>query len=1299
MITKSDINKLLVALQFHNYEMIVGVWYRKFYDNVILEVDTSTERFLYEKAGITVTGATTANFSQNENFVVFECVCRLLEKGYKPKDIELEPTWKLGHTDKGGRADIWIRTKNQRGEIDSLLIIECKTAGREFEGAWRDTLEDGAQLFSYFQQEGTTKFLCLYSSDLIDDQIASEYHLINVQDNDDYLKTLKKPKTFSAASTVKERFAVWHDTYKCEYAKRGLFEEEIAPYKPGKNKYSTADLREIDHTSMQKKYHEFATILRKHNVSGHENAFDKLVNLFLAKVVDEKRNATDLKFYWKGIAYDDAYSLQDRLQYLYMIGMREFLGETVTYIDEATVKKAFGRFERDPDATKDAILRYFRQLKFFSNNDFSFIDVHNERLFNENAAILLKIVQMLEDVKLLTDEPNQFLGDLFEGFLDRGVKQSEGQFFTPLPIVRFIISSLPIQAMLRDAKEPPHVIDYACGAGHFLNEYAQQVKRIARDMYGADADEERAHYSAITGIEKEYRLSKVAKVAAFMYGEDDIQIIYADALARNPKAPEGAFDILVANPPYSVKGFLETLSEEERERYELTEAVSDLAKQNSIETFFVERTAQLLKPTGIAAIILPSSILSNGGGVYVKCREIILKNFDIIAIAEFGSGTFGKTGTNTITAFLRKKDAPPDFADHWRNRADAWFAAKHDGDEVFGDASALERYCEHRKFDFAEYKAFLSDGTPSSAANKYPELWKTDAFRAYRAAFAKTKKPKKATDDDIARLEAEFIRIQEKERLYYFLLADANPVDVLVIKMPNETKAAKEYLGYEWSAAKGNEGIKYIGVASGGQSSETDEDEDDTLARNKGIEGIKTPLFNNSNLFDAEKLNSLIRYNFNGTLSEIPESLQSFAKRIPLVEMLDFEAISFDKQFKTSAAEIYEAISKYPIEKLSNLCACINPSRADAKSIPKDTLVSFISMESLSNDGGIIEKEDKNISEVIKAGYTYFVEGDILIAKITPCMENGKCAIASGLTNGIGFGSSEFHVFRTNKKVLTKYLFAYLNRQIVRKIAASNMTGASGHRRVPVSFYENLPVPLPPLAVQEKVVADCEKVDEEYNTSCMTIEEYRSKIANVFKHLKVHSQSGGIKLMTIAPYVTKRIPYSAITPENYISTDNMLQQCEGVVPYDGKPSIDNVIEYRKGDVLVSNIRPYLKKAWLADRDGGCSPDVLVFRVADDKIIDPAFLGFCLKQDDFFDFMMAGKKGMKMPRGDKDAIPNYIIPVPPMAEQKKIVAEVSSYEAEIIKAQAVMDSVSARKQDILQKHGIILVSSDAPSSNP
>ncbi len=409
-------------------------------------------------------------------------------------------------------------------------------------------------------------------------------------------------------------------------------------------------MQDVDNNAIQKKYHEFATILRQHNVSGRENAFDKLVNLFLAKIVDETTNPNELMFYWKGAAYDDYFNFQDRLQKMYKDGMQKFLGETVTYIDNDTIKETFHLFKNDPDAIRDKILSYFRELKFFTNNDFAFLDVHNEQLFFQNAIILKKIVQMLQDIKLKTASQNQFLGDLFEGFLDQGVKQSEGQFFTPMPIVKFLISALPLENLIKNSVEIPKAIDYACGAGHFLNEYAHQIKPFVE---AHKADEIANYYAEITGIEKEYRLSKVAKVSAFMYGQDEIKIIYSDALAHNQSIKDKSYSVLVANPPYSVKGFLETLSEKERNRFELINAIDtkQIISNNSIETFFIERAKQLLKSGGVAAIILPSSILSNGN-IYIKSREIILKYFDLLAIAEFGSGTFGKTGTNTVTLFF-----------------------------------------------------------------------------------------------------------------------------------------------------------------------------------------------------------------------------------------------------------------------------------------------------------------------------------------------------------------------------------------------------------------------------------------------------------------------------------------------------------------------------------------------------------------------------------------------------------------------------------------------------------------------
>ncbi|MFC0322695.1 restriction endonuclease subunit S [Gallibacterium melopsittaci] len=163
--------------------------------------------------------------------------------------------------------------------------------------------------------------------------------------------------------------------------------------------------------------------------------------------------------------------------------------------------------------------------------------------------------------------------------------------------------------------------------------------------------------------------------------------------------------------------------------------------------------------------------------------------------------------------------------------------------------------------------------------------------------------------------------------------------------------------------------------------------------------------------------------------------------------------------------------------KISELCI-INPSKNEIKHLSDNLLVSFIEMASVSNNGYIERKVDRALGTLRKGSYTYFKENDVIIAKITPCMENGKCALAVNLTNQIGIGSSEFHIFRANETIYPQFLFFSLNRKEVRIEAEKNMTGTSGHRRVPSSFYENLQIPVPPLAEQEKIIAEVTQYEQ-----------------------------------------------------------------------------------------------------------------------------------------------------------------------------------------------------------------------------
>ena len=177
---------------------------------------------------------------------------------------------------------------------------------------------------------------------------------------------------------------------------------------------------------------------------------------------------------------------------------------------------------------------------------------------------------------------------------------------------------------------------------------------------------------------------------------------------------------------------------------------------------------------------------------------------------------------------------------------------------------------------------------------------------------------------------------------------------------------------------------------------------------------------------------------------------------------------------------------------------------------------------------------------------------------------------------------------------------------------------------------------------------------------------------------------GVIQISDICEYATARIVFSSIDKGSYVSTDNLLQNCEGMVEYDGSPTTDTVVEYRKGDILLSNIRPYLKKLWLADRDGGCNPDVLVIRVKDERI-NPEFLYNTLRRQQFFDYVMTDVKGMKMPRGNKDHILRYQIPFIDMEEQLSIIEEVHEYENIISEAIKIMQSCSQRKREVLQDY--------------
>lgn len=700
-------DNLIEVIKYLGFEQSTNNKYEKTYINVgyKISIDLKNEKIEYPE-GITVHDHTTCNFDNPENFVVLECVDRLLEKGYRPEHLELERKWSLGHEKKSGKADICVLDSNGKYV---LFIVECKTAGTEYKKARKILLNDGGQLFSYWQQERSTEWLILYASDFVDNKIEYFTESISCKDDSNIVEVAKKDtsvKLYKDAYTTSDLFEVWKETYEKRFAGDVIFRDDSTAYKIGIKPLRKSDLK--DFGEKDKIVNKFEEILRHNNVSDKENAFNRLIALFIAKLVDEiQKSETDIVEFQYKIGTDTYETLQDRLQRLHKEGMERFMREEIYYVADDYAEQVIQSYTGQK-RTKliEELKNTIRVLKFYTNNDFAFKDVHNEELFYQNGKILVEMVQLFENYRIIGSNNLQMLGDMFEQLLNKGFKQNEGQFFTPVPITRFIWAALPISSWMNsEENDYPKIIDYACGAGHFLTEGVKSISSFISD--------EKKHSSwvekSIYGIEKDYRLARVSKISLFMHGAGDGNIIFGDGLDNYPEkeVKNNSFDILVANPPYSVSAFKPHLNLKNNnvEDFSAYPHISNEGKE--IEVMFTERISQLLKAKGIAAVILPSPILNKEQDSFVKAREIILKNFNIRAICNLGDKTFGATGTNTVILFLEKFSEPPIRKDEVYDSVQAIF--ENQSIEQFEDKEIYNAYLTKIGCPSDEYVDFIKE--------------------------------------------------------------------------------------------------------------------------------------------------------------------------------------------------------------------------------------------------------------------------------------------------------------------------------------------------------------------------------------------------------------------------------------------------------------------------------------------------------------------------------------------------------------------------------------------------------------
>lgn len=1213
MITRDNLYRMLSEIGFERIALS-GEYFQVSFDSCIVAIDCDNEKTIYPES-IIVHDKTTSNFEHPENFVVLECVCRLLAKGYRPEHIELEPRWTLGHDAKGGKADILVRDEDGR----PLLIIECKTAGTEFNKEKKNTEEDGGQLFSYWQQEGDTRWLALYSSDINkDDELSYKCLTISCSDDANIAKIAEKDTDihiYRKAKNDREHYEVWRDTYSKQWLEDVIFSEESQAYQIGIPPLRKKQLH--DFTPEDRIVNRFEEILRHNNVSDKENAFNRLVALFICKLVDEitKQDFEEVDFQYKQ-GSDTYESLQDRLQRLHKQGMEEFMKEEIFYVDANYAERLFVQYTGSKrKAAIEDLNRTIRILKFYSNNDFAFKDVHNEELFFQNGKILVEVVQLFQSYRIVYPSKHQFLGDLFEQLLNKGFKQNEGQFFTPTPITRFIWDSLPLQHYI-DSRDLPRVIDYACGAGHFLTEAVEAINAVHAH---ADNTWVEKH---IYGVEKDYRLARVSKISMFMNGAGGANIIFGDGLENYAEKgiTNGTFDILVANPPYSVSGFKQHLKLKNNAFNIIDKITLD---GSEIEALFVERTAQLLKPQGLAAIILPASILSNSSSSYIAAREQLLQNFMLRAIVNFGSKTFGATGTNTVVLFLERYNEPPRVSEMAKDSVDAIMSGKEL--DNWADKEVLDAYLVHQGMSEDVYLSFINKSI------SWVDISSDSYLKAYFEAFsfASIKYPKSSTEEEKETIRRtkffDYAHAIERDKLYYFALVWQQKT--LVITAPTDNKEQKTFLGYDWSNRKGAEGI--IINTPGGQ------------------------LYNDADRFATNTLASMVRFSFYGdVIADVPDEIEKYAKTYWLRDMVEFKLPIFSKPISPSVKISESLKTNHPLIRLND------PKIFNLK-IGKRIVASQLV------DNGQYPVYSANVREPF--GYI----NELLITDFD------KDSVLWGIDGDwmVGYVHKDIPFYPTDHcgviRVLSDKIDAYYLSLVLERVGA--LHGFSRTYRASTERIASVQIPLPSHEIQLKIVEECKKVDEEFNTSRMTIETYRQKIADIFHNLEVVRYSGGVIINKLAQIIK-------LSSGKMLSNKNRVSGAIPVFGGNGITGYHNVGFVKEPTIVIGRVGEYCGSVHLTNAEAWITDNALY---ATDFLIsiNKKYLYYMLRHANLNKY--ANRTGQ--PNISQTSIANVEIACPNIQEQDKIIKEVELYEQEIAKAEKIIESIAMRKQAILDKY--------------
>lgn len=377
------------------------------------------------------------------------------------------------------------------------------------------------------------------------------------------------------------------------------------------------------------------------------------------------------------------------------------------------------------------------------------------------------------------------------------------------------------------------------------------------------------------------------------------------------------------------------------------------------------------------------------------------------------------------------------------------------------------------------------------------------------------------------------------------------------------------------------------------------------------------------------------------------------------------------------------------IARLKDICN-INPK---SPGFQDELTVSFVPMLKVGENGEFDPSEVRTYQEV-KKGFTFFQNGDVLFAKITPCMENGKGAIAQSLENGVGFGSTEFHVLRPIPECVTsKWLFYLLSWQAFRKEAEKNMIGSAGQKRVPKSFLEKYIVDLPDLDTQKGMTDTLDRICDLLSLRKQQLakldELVKARFVEMFGDLKHNSMDWSVYTFNdFASIDTTMIhDFTEYGEYPHIGIDSIEKDTGNLSGYRTVKE-DGVISgkylFTPEHIIYSKIRPNLNKVALPDFAGVCSADAYPILPKKEKC-NRVFLAYTLRNPVFLDYILAFSNRTNLPKVNKQQVEGFCCPIPDIELQEKFSSFFGEVARQKLTIQQSLDKLEVLRKSLMQEY--------------